>query len=456
MKAIRIFQILFIFFISLPANSELKNISLKECIEIAIQNHPEIKASDEDNLTAQSNYTLAKAKNKPVINFEMRTIGDIQDNQAINSLDSVNILNKDTMVGIFAGPSAVFNLYDAQISALTDSARISIDLAKMQSIKIKYDIIFNVKKCYYEYLFAKDNRKKREELVEKSQLKLDQAKKMGKLGQRTSLDETKAEVDLAGAKLEFEKAKNYENTTKIDLLLSMDIIEEDIEFTPVKVDQLPELRFPLKKLYELADQNNPELRSARILREINRLNIDVARSEHFPVVDLIGAAGISNAKIFNLWDNDLIKPEEMKERLKYDNWDKTFYLAITAKVNLWSGGAINARVDSKAADYNKSKYYEREISNKIKAMIRNYFQSISEYKNQVELSDVVLKNSQKHLTFAKKSYENGSSTRLDLQDAELTLLNSELGFLKSRYDYLIILAKLANTVGLDEEYICVK
>ena len=123
---------------------------------------------------------------------------------------------------------------------------------------------------------------------------------------------------------------------------------------------------------------------------------------------------------------------------------------------MWAGGGINAKADAKLAEYNKSKYIEQLLSIKMKAMIKNYFQSISEFEKQFELSELVIKNSQKHLTLARKSYENGISTQLDIQDAELILMKSELGFIKAGYEYLILLAKLANVVGLGEEYICLK
>jgi outer membrane protein len=457
-RFILLFNILL--FISNPLYSELKKISLDECIGVAVQNHPEIKASDEESNIAQANYTMAKSRTSPNLNFEIKTIetqiGDENGNLKKPKNGVMRVPGEDSTIGLFVGPTLLYNLYDPQRSDAIDIARSAIDLAKMKILKVKGDIIFNVKKNYYGYLFSRENRAKREELVNKFQSKLEKANLLFKNGQRPGLDVSKAEVDLADARLEYERAKNYENIVKSELLSSMGIMDEDIEFSPIRIGKLPELRFELKKLYQLAESNNPDIKISQMTKEVNQLNISMARSAHYPSVDLLGMLGYQNSGILHDWKNSYENPDIFKEKLKGDNWSATFNMGISAKVNLWSGGGIDAKVDSKIAEYNKSKYLEREILINVRTLIRNHYQTINEYKKQIDLSLLVMDNSQKHLRLAQKSYENGISTQLELQDAEMTLLKSELGFIKAGYDYLIILARLSNAVGLGEEYLCKK
>jgi outer membrane protein len=449
-----------LFFLSNPLHSELKKISLDECIGVAVQNHPEIKASEEESNIAQANYAMAKSRTSPNINFEIKTV----ETQVANEDGTikkpkngvVSIPGKDTMVGLFVGPTMIYNLIDPQRSEAIDSARSAIDLAKMKNLKVKGDIILNVKKNYYGYLFARENRAKRDELVDKFRSKLEKANLLFKRGQRPGLDVSKAEVDLADARLEYEKAKNYESVVKSELLASMGIMDEDIEFSPIKVAKLPDLRYDLKKLYQLSEGNNPDIKISQMTKDINQLNVSMARSAHYPSVDLLGAFGMQNTNILYNWENPYKYPETYQEKLKGKNWNSTFNLGIGAKVNMWSGGGIDAKVDSRIAEFNKSKYIEREILINVRTLIKNYYQTINEYKKQIDLSILVMDNSQKHLKLAQKSYENGISTQLELQDAEMTLLKSELGYIKAGYDYLIILARLSNVVGLGEEYICKK
>jgi len=39
-----------------------------------VQNHPEIKASEEEVNIAQANYTMAKSRTAPNVNFEVKTV----------------------------------------------------------------------------------------------------------------------------------------------------------------------------------------------------------------------------------------------------------------------------------------------------------------------------------------------------------------------------------------------
>jgi len=104
------------------------------------------------------------------------------------------------MIGLFVGPTFVYNLIDPQRSDAIDSTRSAIDLAKMKILKVRGDIVLNVKKNYYSYLFAKENSAKRNELVNKFQSKLEKAIYFFSAGQRPGLDVSKAEVDLADAR----------------------------------------------------------------------------------------------------------------------------------------------------------------------------------------------------------------------------------------------------------------
>jgi len=449
-----------IFFISNPLFSQLKKISLDECIGIAVQNHPEIKASEEESNIAQANYAFSKSRTAPNINFEIKTVENsvVDEEGRVKKPKNgvVGVPGEDSMIGLFVGPTFIYNLVDPQRSDAIDAARSAIDLSKMKILKVKGDIILNVKKNYYGYLFARENRAKREQLVDKFQSKLVKANLLFKNGQRPGLDVSKAEVDLAEARLEYERAKNLENVVKSELLASMGIMDEDIEFSPVKIGKLPELRYDIKKLYQLAEGNNPEIKISQMTKDINQTNISLARSAHYPTIDLLGAVGIQNTNILYGWENPYKDHETYQKKMEWENWNKTINLGLSAKVNLWAGGGIDAKVDSRIAEYNRSKYIEREILINVRTLIRNHFQTINEYKKQIDLSILVMDNSQKHLKLAQKSYENGISTQLELQDAEMTFLKSELGFIKAGYDYLIILARLSNAVGLGEEYLCIK
>jgi outer membrane protein TolC len=68
----------------------------------------------------------------------------------------------------------------------------------------------------------------------------------------------------------------------------------------------------------------------------------------------------------------------------------------------------------------------------------------------------MLENAEKHILLAKKTYESGAGTQLDLHDANVSLINAKIGYLKTKYDYLMTIARLSSIVGLGEDSLCKK
>ena len=427
-----------------------RKVTLKRCIEIALQNHPEIKISQEDQKKSIAGYKVAKSQNKILVNGEVKTVEYLKAESDPNAL---NIPGRDTNFGLFAGATATYNLIDPKKSNIEEMARLTVDMSKMKVVKVRESILFNVKNSYYSYVFARESEVLREELMEKFRLKLDRAKKLYENGQRPILDVSKAEVDLADAILEYEKSKNSEKLMKTRLLASMGILDEDIEVLPERIEELPQLKYSLKELYKLGEYNYPDIKLAKLNKKVGKIKIEVEQSTRYPTVDILAALGFENK-----FDNNEFKSwDKFNSRFfNGDNWEPTMHAGVQAKVPIFDRGGIEGRVEAAVADYRKSEYQEKEILINMRSLIRAYLQAMNELKRQMEISKLIIENARKHVLLAQKSYENGVTTQLDMQDAEMSVVKARLGLIKSRYDYLKILARLANTVGLGEEDLCHK
>ncbi|HON17348.1 MAG TPA: TolC family protein, partial [Spirochaetota bacterium] len=106
------------------------------------------------------------------------------------------------------------------------------------------------------------------------------------------------------------------------------------------------------------------------------------------------------------------------------------------------------------AEYNKMIYKEKEILTDIKNQVRDNYRTLEEMKRQIEISELIIKNAQRHQLLAQRSYENGAGTLLELQDADLNVIQAKIGLLVARYNYLLNFAKLVDTVGFGEGILC--
>jgi len=60
------------------------------------------------------------------------------------------------------------------------------------------------------------------------------------------------------------------------------------------------------------------------------------------------------------------------------------------------------------------------------------------------------------MLLAKKSYESGAGTQLEINEAIMSYENAALGYQKSKNDYLMAVAKISSIVGLGEDSLCKK
>jgi len=91
---------------------------------------------------------------------------------------------------------------------------------------------------------------------------------------------------------------------------------------------------------------------------------------------------------------------------------------------------------------------------KLENSLRTDVRVLEELSKQKEMSVLIIENSKKHLLLAKKSYENGLGSLIELQHAELTVLKAELTSYEAKYNYMLTVAHIASTVGLGEDYLC--
>jgi outer membrane protein TolC len=426
---------------------EEKKITLEQCIELALQNHPSLFVAIEDDKKSIANYQIARSMRSIIVDGEIKTVEYTKSNSSADSRFSIP--GEDTDIGLFAGLSLTYNLYNAKKDVVEEQARTSIDVAKVTNYQVKSKIIYEVKNAYYSYLLARDILAIREEIYNKYKSKAQLSRQLFEQGSRPILDVSKAEVDLANAQLQLEQAKNNERKMRQSLYYAMGLEENDqIDIIPENIDleKLPEINCTLANLYRMCEVYNPELRIARLQKKIAQLKITEEAGSHYPTVDLLIGLGYENKKLYGMGN--------IGSNFEAGSWSPAFHGAIRASLPIYSGGRISARVDSATADYNKMIYKEKEILTDIKNQVRDNYRTLEEMKRQIEISELIIKNAQRHQLLAQRSYENGAGTLLELQDADLNVIQAKIGLLEARYNYLLNFAKLVDTVGFGEGILC--
>jgi len=438
---------LIIILISISVFSQERNIDINECINIALQNHPSLFILNEDNKKSIADYRIAQSQKTVIINGELKTVEFAKAHTNANS--NFQIPGQDTDIGLFAGITIAYNLYDAKKDYTVEIAKTNIDISKLKGQKIRNDVILEVKVAYYEYLLSKNTLKIIEEINQRYQKKSKLARLLFEQGSHPILDVSKAEVDLADSQLQLEKARNNERKTKLNLFYSMGLEElESITINPKDVETIPDLNYSIDDLYKMAELYSPAIRMIILEKRTARLKMSEENAAHFPRVDVLFGVGYQNEILYGA--------KRISENFNMNNWSPALSGMLRASIPIYSGGMIVARVDSAETDYNKISYKEKELLIDTKNKIRDCFKSLEEIKKQIEISNLVIKNAQRHQLLAQRSYENGGVSQLELQDADLSVINAEIRNLESKYAYFLTLARLSNLIGIGENLLCKK
>lgn len=422
-----------------------RKVDLQECIKIALENHPGILVSLEDRKQSLARYRLAQSATNLNIYGEIKTI-EYPRKEVTNASFSVPGVGSD--IGLYLGVNAAYRIFDLKARKIIQASKIDMDLEKFKAQKSSNDIVLNVKRAYVGYLSARKKTAIWEQLLQKYNEKLALVQKLFNSGLRPILDVNNVAVQQAETSLEYEKALNAERSAKNTLFMAMGIREEDIAIIPEEIENLPELRFSLLELNKLAEIYYPNMAIIKLQKRIGKLKVDAEKAERYPTFDLVFGLGVRNTGIQG-FDN-------FEQNFERRSWEiaATGYFRIY--IPIYSGGGTEARIEVARTAYNKVAYQEQDVLFDMQNKIRDEFMSLDELYKQRDMAKMVITQAERHLLLARKSYENGIGSLIELQDAETRLIRAEIGYHEAKYRYLLSLAKLANIVGLGEDFICKK
>jgi outer membrane protein TolC len=325
-------------------------------------------------------------------------------------------------------PLFSWNLYAGIRSALKGKS-----LAEQAYKSVTLKTIADVKKAFYGALLARENYKITKMRVDLAEDNLKNVEKMYRQGIASEYDYISAQVQyqnllplLIQAENNLELAKNA-----LKLVLGIDV-KEDIEIEgEMKVDSLIGVDYAssLKDLYE----KNPDLKQAELQVELSREIVSLEVSGHLPSLFLTGNLQYqAQANDFNF---------------NQYRWIRTTFIGLQIQIPIFNGFGTQARVDQAQASFQQAierlNFTKQALENELKNTIYRIEQSgrrIESQKRAVELAELGYK-------IARKRFESGVGTQLEVSNAEVNLAQARLNYLQAIYDYLIAMSDLEKLTG---------
>lgn len=412
-------------------------LTLNKAIEIALSDNPTIKVAGQEIL-------LKKEANK-------EAYAGLFPEASLNGSYS-RTLKKQTMVMDMGGQSMKIqmgtdNSYNGGLTvslpvfapALYKSIQLTkkdVDLAVEKARSSKLDMINQVTKAYYQLLLAQDSYEVLQKAYKQAEANFDMVKTGYEQGTVSEYDKIRADVQVRSLKPNVVSAGNGVNLAKLQLkvLIGTDA-DLDIRIEG-NLKNYEMIMFQQELSNDRIDLSfNSDLKQLDLNAELLRRNLKLQQTNFMPTV------GVSFNYTYMTLNNDF--------KIAHYDWNPYSTLGVSLSIPLF-----------KASNFTKVKQTRiqmRQLSeNRINAE-RQLNMAATSYKNNMSAGcEQVLSNkeavfqAEKGREIARKRYEVGKGTILELNDSEVALTQTQLTYHQAIYDYLTAKADLDKVLGRED------
>src|SRR5579862_5291056 len=188
-----------------PAPQNLPRLTLQQAEAIAIQNHPQVQAAQ--NEVNYSNQQIVESRSA----YYPNVTGDLTGSQG-NALSRIGAgdLSASRLFNRFGQGVVVRQLItdSGRTPSLVASSRLSAQAATQTSQATRYDVLLQVNRTYFDVLRAQATVKVAEQTVAARQLLSDQVTELARNSLKSQLDVSFAEVNVSQAKLLLVRAQD--------------------------------------------------------------------------------------------------------------------------------------------------------------------------------------------------------------------------------------------------------
>ena len=188
--------------------------------------------------------------------------------------------------------------------------------------------------------------------------------------------------------------------------------------------------YTIDMLIEKALVSSPDLNVSRDAFAISKQQTKQAVSNYLPQIDLYGSAGYAG-----------VKSDTTQE------YGRLITGQITASQLVYDFGKTGGQIDYYSQESNAGfADYSQNVSDKIYTVKQNYYDLLRR-ESLIKVYEENLQLTQQQLTPAKRYFEAGIKTKIDVTDARVRLIEAQIELENSRYDLKLSYVTLDRSIG---------
>jgi len=415
--------------------------NLRSVYEQAKANDPTVLKAKADFMAAKEGINIARAALLP----------------SLTGQGNINFAEGDTVSdGTYAPAGSIFT---AETETTTLSLSLQMELyhhdtwlrldnekKKAHRSDIAYqvaqqDLIVRVTEAYFNVLKAKDDLEFSE--AEKTAIarQLEQTKQRYSVGLTAVTDVHEAQAQYDNAATAVIRAQNNVYNAEEALRVITNVYPRDLEvLNTERFSASRPMPDSANEWQQTAEARNLDLIAQKIGVDIAKENINIARSGHYPRLDLNGSLSRKETTSDSDFTSEVTGPELDSQSF-----------GITLTVPIYSGGATTASVRQAQHGYVSASQDLQQTHRNIVRNARNSYNTVIAAVSAIQALEQALVSAESALKATEAGFEVGTRTIVDVLNSTRNLYNAKRNLSSTRYDYIQSILSLKRAGGTISE-----
>jgi outer membrane protein len=397
-------------------------LTLDEAIRLALRQQPTIRSAEETRNAATARVPQAQSTYYPRLDFNA-FLGRAQT----FSTNSNTTQRSDSFNASLEARQLIYDF--GKTGALVDAARADQRFSEFDLERVREVVVLNVRQSYLQLVQAQRLTAVADAQVARAELNLRSARGFFDVGTKPRFDVTRAEVELANARVAQIRARNLVQLNQVTLANALGLpattpieVQDILVYEPIALDR--------EALRTEALGNRPELAQAQARVDQARAQVNGARARYFPDLAATGSVGgVADEPTTNIFTQD------------------TWSIGASLSWNLFEGFFTKYRVKETESLLAAARANYDSLELQVRLDVEQAYIAVVEAAERTSATAVAVDSARENLRLAQGRYDAGVGTILDLTDSQLALTNAEADQVRALTDHKLALAALDRAVG---------
>jgi len=321
-----------------------------------------------------------------------------------------------------------------KIGAAIRAAEVGLQTADQQLRLYRQTALRDVAIVFYDLLLAKELQRLAQENLAQKKRHQQEAHRKFEAGVATDYDMLAADVEVENARPEVIRTANAIRTTTEKLRFLLGAEQEHFDVSG-RIEVIPEEPPQFDAALAVALDKRPELADLRLRIGIYRELVTIAAADDKPRLDLKGAAG---------WHQLELRNNGLTTRSDGPAWNLGVYLSFPFFDGLKSSG----KTQQARSDLRTKQIEELKLKDSVSLELRTARYAQIESAEIIRALSGTVRQAQRLLHMSEKGFEYGVKTRLEVDDAQTSLLRAESNLLRAMRDHLAAKVTMQWSMGV--------